>query len=62
MSLFKSMISCRVTENTKKMVEEIINSDPEIFGEMSDVIRIAIIRLHKQKNPNSKLKIESRIN
>jgi len=58
MSFFSIRLDVRVTPNTKKMIEELQEGFSEDFEEASDVIRAAIIRLHKQLLPKSRTKGE----
>jgi len=61
MSFFSIKLQVRVTENTKAMIDELVKSNSEKFGDVSDVIRIAILKLYRIEKPNSKIKQEFKV-
>ena len=61
MSFFTIPITIRVTEHTKAMIEELLLEMPDKFEDVSNVIRVGILQLHRRELPNSKLRGEYEI-
>jgi Arc/MetJ-type ribon-helix-helix transcriptional regulator len=61
MSFFTIKLQVRVTDNTKKMIEDLVKSNAEKYGDTSDVIRIAILQLYRREKPNSKIRQEFKV-
>lgn len=59
MGFFSIKLRVRITDNTKRKIKELIKINPEKFGDISDVIRIAVLKLHTAELPHSKLKTET---
>ena len=51
----------RITKNTDEMIEEILKKHKDDYENISTVIRAAVIRLHRDLCPNSKLRPETKI-
>lgn len=59
MAFFQITINCRITENTKKMISDLIKYDPDRFCDVSNIVRIAIFQLYRKEKPQGKIKQDS---
>lgn len=58
MAFFTTTLKARITANTQKALEELATAYPDKYYNISHVIRVAILQLHRKEIPNSGIKSE----